>query len=239
MMSPVIVEGMMKLHHLLFCVLLLTTHGALAETEAAAYNRVDFDSEATREVNNDLMVATMSVEVSDREAAHVAQQINNILNEALKQAADFPAVKASSRNQNTYPVYGKNNALDSWRGHAELRLESTDFQAEGKLIGLLQEKMQLAGMQFAVAPETRSRIDEELTGEAIAAFRKRAEAVRAALDGKGYKLVHLSISRGDFPIATPMMAQGRMAAMAVPTPQFSGGESQVRVQVSATIEVIP
>jgi predicted secreted protein len=232
-------EGMMKLHYLLFCTLLLTTHGALAETEAATYNRVDFDSEASREVNNDLMVATLSVEVNDRKAVRVAQQVNDILNDALKQAAGFPAVKVSSGSQNTYPVYGKNNVLDNWRGHAELRLESTDFHAEGELIGLLQEKMQLAGVQFMVAPATRNRVDEALTAEAIAAFKKRAEAVRTALGGRDYKLVHMSINEGNFPVATPMMAQGRMTAMAVSTPQFSGGESRMRVQVSGTIEVIP
>lgn len=226
----------MKPYHLLFCALLLTATAALADTEPLSYNRVDFDSEATREVNNDLMVATLSVEVSDWKAARVAEQINVILNEALKRAAAFPAVKVSSGNQNTYPVYGKNNVIDTWRGHAELRLESANFQAVGELIGLLQEKMQLGGVQFMVAPETRERLDEALTAEAIAAFKKRADAVRTSLGGSGYKLVHLSISHGGFPGPRPL---GRMMAAAAPAPQFSGGDSQMSVQVSGTIEIIP
>jgi predicted secreted protein len=221
---------------LLFATLILLSTPALAESET--YNRVDLNSEAAHEVPNDLLSANLSVEFSDKSATRVAQQINAALNDALQKAAPYHAVKAASGNQQTYPIYGKNNQLESWRGHAEIRLESRDFKAAGELIAELQNKMQLSGVSFSVAPDTRRELENTLTVSAIAAFKKRADAVRLALDGKGYKLIHLSINNGGYVgHPQPMLARGMVADMAVATPEFAGGASQLNVQVSGTIEI--
>ena len=82
-----------------------------AVAEPAVYNRVDFQVEAAREVANDLLTATLVVDIQDKQPARVAQQMNAALNDALKKAAAFSAVKASSGNQHTFPVYGRNNQI--------------------------------------------------------------------------------------------------------------------------------
>lgn len=222
---------------LLLAVLLIlasTVHAA----EEPQYNRVDFNTEATREVGNDLLQAQMRLEVSDQSPARVAQLLNTTINAALDKAAAFPAVKAASGNYTTYPIYGKNNRLDGWRGNAQIRLESRDFKTAGELIGELQTSMQLAGVSFTVAPETRRRLEDELVGEGLAAFRKRAEAIRESLGGSGYKIVHVGINSGGYhpqPLMDGMIA---MKALATPAPEFSGGDSDLTMQISGTIEVI-
>ena len=220
----------------LLCVLLSVNSRAGAETEP--YNRVDFQVAAAREVVNDLLIANMTVEVQDRQPGRVAQQLNTALNDALRKAAAFPAVKASSGNQNTYPVYGKNNQIDAWRGHGEIRLESRDFKAAGDLIMQLQTSLQLGGVQFTIAPDTRAQTENALITEAIQAFRARAEAIRAAVGAQSYKTVHFSISSDGLPprYPTPMMRGAAMAETAVPAPEFAGGESRMTVQISGTIE---
>jgi len=222
---------------LLLAALLLLASTAYA-AEEPQYNRVDFSTEAVREVDNDLLLAQMSVEVSDRTPAQVTQLLNTTLNEALKKAAAFPAVKASSGNHTTYPIYDEDNRLDGWRGNAQIRLESRDFKAAGELISQLQESMQLAGVSFTVAPESRRKLEGELIGEGLAAFGQRAEFVSSTLSGNGYKLVHLNISNGGYhpqPILDNMLA---MKAEAVSAPEFSGGDSELTVQISGTIEII-
>lgn len=222
--------------------LLLTALLVLASTAYAAeepqYNRVDFSTETAREVTNDLLQAQMRLEVSDQSPARVAQLLNTTVNEALKKAAAFPAVKAASGNYTTYPIYGKNNRLDGWRGNAQIRLESRDFKAAGELIGELQSSMQLAGVSFTVAPETRRKLEDELVGEGLAAFRKRAEAIRESLGGKGYKIVHIGINHGGDHPQPLMEGMIAMKAMAAPAPEFSGGESDLTMQISGTIEII-
>jgi len=215
----------------------LLTVSALACADTEPYNRVDFQVETGREVNNDLLIANMAVDIQDKEPGRVARLINTALNEALKKATSFDSIKTSSGNQNTYPVYGKNNQIDAWRGHGEIRLESRDFKAASELIMQLQSSLQLSGVQFTLAPGTRSQIENELITEAIKAFQTRADAIRQAVGAKSYKTVHFSINSGGIsPRPVPMMRGMAMAATAIPAPEFAGGDSQLTVQINGTIE---
>ncbi|MGO8754031.1 MAG: SIMPL domain-containing protein [Gallionellaceae bacterium] len=220
----------------LLCGLLSVNSWAGAETEP--YNRVDFQVEAAREIPNDLLVANMTVEIQDKQPGRVAQQLNTALNDALRKAAAFGTVKVSSGNQSTYPVYGKNNLIDAWRGHGEIRLESRDFKAAGELIMQLQSTMQLGGVQITVAPDTRAQIENALITEAVKAFQTRAETIRAAVGAASYKTVHFSINSGGIPprYPLPMMRSAAIAEAAIPAPEFAGGESRMTVQISGTIE---
>jgi predicted secreted protein len=225
----------MKFRFAVLCALSLLSFPVLAENQQ--YDQVDFSSSAEQEVANDLMTATLGIEVNDASPARVAQQVNATLNDALKKAAAFTAIKASSGSQRTYPVYGKNNRKpDSWRGNAEIRLEGRDFGKMGELIAQLQPNMQLQDVRFLLATETRQQIENSLITKAIDAFRQRAKAVSSAMGGVGYKIIHISINNGGYP--RPMLGRAAMAEAIAPTPQFSGGESTMSVQVSGTIQVV-
>ncbi|MCK9202241.1 MAG: SIMPL domain-containing protein [Gallionella sp.] len=210
-----------------------------AHAENEPYNRVDFRVEAAREVANDLLVAGMSIEVQDKQPARVAQQINAALNDALKKAAAFGNVKVSSGGHNSYPVYGKDNRIDGWRGHAEIHLESRDFKAAGELIMQLQSTLQLNGLNFTLAPDSRAQSENDLIAESIKAFQARADTIRAALGARAYKTVHFSINSGmppQYP-KTLMRAAPMAADAAIPQPEFAGGDTRMTVQVSGTIEL--
>ena len=89
----------MSPRYLLFLILLV--QGISSQVMAESYNRVDFQVEASREVSNDLLTTTLSVEMQDPQPAKVAQHLNSVLNNALKRADSFKSVKVSSGNQNT------------------------------------------------------------------------------------------------------------------------------------------
>ena len=227
------------LRSLLPAALLLFTPFAWCD-EADHYNRVAFQSAASREVNNDLLTARMSVEINDKLPGRIAQQINATLNDALKKAAAFSAVKVSTGNQNTEAIYDKNKKFIGYRGHAELNLESRDFESAGKLIASLQEKMQLAGIDFRVATVTQKQIETDLIEEAIDAFKKRAETVRVLLNGNSYKLVRLDINHsGHNQSRENFRSRMLFDANNAPLQNFSGGQSEISGQVSGTIEIIP
>ncbi len=217
----------------------LFAFSSLAHAQAETYNRVDFQVEAAHEVANDLLVAGMSLEIQDKQPARVAQQINAALNEAIKKASAFNSVKTSSGNQRNYPVYGKDNQVDAWRGQGEIRLESRDFKAAGELIMQLQSSMQLSNLQFTIAPETRLQTENALIDEAIKTFQSRADSIRIAMGAKSYKVVHISINSGGMPpqYQPQLMRGAAVSSMAIPEPEFAGGESRMTVQISATIEI--
>lgn len=207
--------------------------------ESEPYNRADFQVEAAREVANDLLVASMSIEVQDRQPARIAQRINTALNDSMKKAAAFGNVKITSAGQRTYPVYGNDNQVDAWRGHAEIRLESRDFKAAGELIMLLQSTLQLTGLDFSLAPDTRAQTEDSLVAEGIEAFQRRADSIRAAFGAHSYRTVRFSLNSG-MPPTYPraMMRAAPMAAdAAIPRPEFAGGDTRMTVQVSGTIEL--
>lgn len=208
-----------------------------AEPRQPRYNTVEFQAEAQREVQNDLLNATLYVELNDANAAALANALNKSVNDALRVAKEYKGVRVRSGDNRTFPVYSKANVLQGWRGRGEIRIESKDFEAASALIGKLQSSMQLAGISFSVSPEARRTVEDQLTVEAIAAFKARAEVMRSALAGKGYKLVRLSVAGGYQP-PQPRLAMARAAAAEVTAPDLEGGVSQIRVTASGSIEIV-
>jgi len=218
---------------------LAAPHPAIAaEPVPPRYNTVSLQADAQREVQNDLMNATLYVEVNDATAAGVASAVNRSVNEALRVARDHKGVRVRSGQNQTFPVYSKANQLQGWRGRGEIRLESRDFEAVSALIGRLQADLQLAGVQFTVSPEARRTVENELITEAIAAFKARAEIVRTALAGRGYRLQALNVTTGhNFPQPRFAVATAAMAAREAAPPAFEAGISVVTVSAHGSIEL--
>jgi predicted secreted protein len=201
-------------------------------------NVVELQAEAQRDVPNDTLTAQFYVEASDPEARQVADTLNRTLNQAMAVAKGSPGVQARSGNSQTYPVYDRSQHLTGWRGRAELRVDTRDFQAGAALIARLQSMLQLSSMSFSVSAEARRAAENELIPEAIAAFRTRADIVRRALDGRGYRIRHLAINSGGAPAPRPIMLRAMAAASSeVAAPQLEGGLAQVSVSVSGAVEV--
>jgi predicted secreted protein len=211
---------------------------AQAAADDARYNSVDLRAEVQREVANDLLNASLYVELTDPDPARLADALNKTVNAALKAAGDSKSVRVRSGAGQTYPVYDRSQHQTGWRGRSEIRLESRDFPAAALLIGRLQSSMQLGGINFVVSAEARRQTEDQLIAEAIAAFRARAEIARQALGGKSYKIRHISVSTGGFvPPPRPFAAARAMSSTEVATPMLEGGISQVTVGVTGTIEV--
>jgi len=218
---------------------LLSAAALAAEPAPPRYNTVSLQANAQRELPNDLLDATLYVEVNDATPAGAANAVNAAVKDALRIARDTKAVRARSGNNQTFPVYTRGNQLQGWRGRGEVRLESRDFEAASALIGKLQGTLQLGGIQFTVSPQARRSAENELITEAIAAFKARAEIVKAALGGRGYKLVTLDVSSArEGPVPRLAMARAAPAAAEVAPPALEAGVSTVTVNANGTIEIL-
>ncbi len=229
----------MTLRMLLPALLLLCAQLAWADP-ADRYNRVTFQSVASREVPNDLLVARMGIVINGKEPARIAQKLTSALNAALKKAEAYPKVAASSGDQHTEAVYNRQNQLVGYRGRAEIRLESRDFEAMAKLIARLQSGMQVTGMDFGVAPETRKQVESALIADAENDYKKNAQAISLLLNGTGFKLVNQVISQSgseapgyEFYEVLADKAQSNKPL------NLTGGKSEIRVQITSTIEITP
>jgi len=207
--------------------------------EPPRYNTVDLQAEAQREIANDLMTAVLFAEMNDSDAARLANAMNRAINDGISAAKGYQSVRFHTGAVQTFPVYDRSQRLTGWRGRADIRIDSNDFQAACSLIAKLQATLQLGSVGFTVSPALRRQTQDALMAEAIAAFRARAKIARAALDGRGYKIRRMSVSPGGIPGPRTQFALARAAQAqdAATVPQFEGGISQISVAVNGSVEV--
>lgn len=196
---------------------------------------VNLQAEASREVENDQLVAVLAAEAQGTDPAELAEAINHKMAEALKTAREVPAVKLRSGNYQTFPRRGKDGRVEGWQASQELRLESADFAAAAKLIGRLQQGLDVRSMALRLAPQSRRAAEDALITEAIGAFEARAELARKAMKAKGYRVRQINIGTGGGP--RPMQYE-MAAARAAPGPvAIEGGVSMVTVTVGGSVQL--
>ena len=218
------------------CLALLT--GVLLCTTAGAATTVDLTAEASRPAANDMVRASVFAEASGSNPAELARRVNQDIAEGLKIIKAKPGITVKSGRQSTFSVYGQNQKIDSWRIHSELILESRDVAAVSELLGQLQQmRLAVSGVNQLPTPETRRKVEDEATRDAIAAFRQRAAVVAEVL-GKPYVIRHLSVQQSGQMSPMPMLRASRtMAAEAAAPIPLEAGESLVTTTVSGQIEV--
>lgn len=219
--------------------LISATAVAQANVHSSPKNRIDFQTEVSQVLPNDLMRATLSIELSDKNPGQLARALTAAMNDALAKGRLFNTVKLSSGNQQNWPIYNDKQRLDGWRGRAELNLESKDFKAAGELLSQLQDTLQLQGLNFVVSEESRIAAEKKLTTDAIAAFREKADTVRQAWGSKSYQLIQMNLgsSGGGGGYPRPQMAMMMKMGDAAPAAEMAGGESRISVNVNGTIEL--
>jgi len=212
--------------------------GSLAATAAQAGALVDLAAEASRPAANDMVRASVYSEVTGKNPAELAQRVNADIAEALKLIRTKSGVSVKSGQNSTYPLYNQGQKIDGWRMRSELVLESKDQGSVSELLGKLQQmRLAVGDVSMLPSPETRRKVEDESTREAIRAFQNRAAVIAEQL-GKGWKIKQLNVQQGG-QMPMPMMRAARgvmMAAEAAPAP-LEAGESLVTTNVSGQIKL--
>ena len=227
---------MMKRPWWVLCVALLLAVPAAAD-EPPRYNQVRLQSQASEPVSNDTMNVTLFASGEQRDAANLAERINADMAWALDLARQQAAVKVSTGNYRTWQIR-QDNKMKGWQARQELVLESRDTAVLSQLTGALQERLQVESMRFSVSAETRTAVENRLIEQALEAFRVRADVVGDKLKASGYRIVELNI--GTFAQQPPVVyrSHATVAALESAAPVAAeGGESDIQVTVSGTIEL--
>ena len=202
-------------------------------------DQVSFQVEATREVPNDWLSATLGVEEESTDAATLAARINQRMAPALALAKGDERLTVSSGAYQTQPVYDKTH-IARWRARQDLVIETGEAEALTQAVGKLQSQgFLLRGVSFSVSPDTRKRTEDELIVEGLSQFRERAGLIARGLGRRGWNLVNLNVGESGVPIpferAAPMAMDAMVAKEAAPS--FESGRSTLRVQVGGTVEL--
>jgi predicted secreted protein len=215
---------------------------ALAATHAPALAgpTLALDAQARAAVPNDEMLVVLAAERDGPQVGPLNEAVLAQLNAALAEARGVEGVRARLGSLSTQPNWSREGRPQGWRVRGEVILESTRIAALAQLGGRLGERMQLAAVQFRLSADRRQAEEKRLVGEAAKAFRARAADAAAAFGFAGYELKELALrGSGTPPGPRPMMARaGAADAAASPLPT-EGGDSDVVVVFTGTVELRP
>jgi predicted secreted protein len=224
---------------LLFPLVLLLVHAAAAfghdvGQDDMTRTRVQIDARASMEVENDVMRAMLFAQMEDIDSARLSERLNRAVNEALRALKGISEVKVRSGGYSTFPISEKGKIV-RWQARSEVILDSANFKRMSQAIALVQGPLQLGNVEFLVSPEARARAESELTQQAIAEFRSKAERVATAFQGASHHVAEAVVSTdAGLPPPRPL-AMKAMSADASTQPEFESGTSRITVTVSGAI----
>jgi len=214
---------------------LASAHAQPAAVAELKGTRVNLDARSSMEVDNDVMRASLFVEMEDSDTTRLADKVNRATNDAVRLAKGFSGVRSKTSGYTSYPVTDKNKIV-RWRSRSEISIEGEDFRLMAEAIGKLQAIMQLGAVEFSVSPAARARAEDSLTQAAIAEFLRKAEMVAKGFKGGGFNVLEASVSaEGGYPPPRPMVMMKAMSDSAPAAPSMEGGTSRISIVVNGAI----
>jgi predicted secreted protein len=217
---------------------------AMAASPPTATPTLQLDAMASATIANDEMVVVLAVERDGQQIATLNEAVVSQLNAAIAEARRVDGVRARLGSLSTYPNVTREGKPNGWRVRGEVVLESRMLEQLSQLTGRLAEKMQLASVAFRLSSERRRIEEERLLTQAARSFQNKATQAATAFGFKSYQIRELSLRPGgNFqprPVYMSRSAEAMpMAASASPPVPTDGGESEVVVSVSGTVDLIP
>lgn len=208
-------------------------------------NVVSFSTTATRELVQDLIQITLQARQEGAVAAEVQAQLKQQLEGALAEArkAAVPGgMDVRTGGFHLSPRYTNNGRVNGWQGQAQLVLEGTDMARISQTAGKLNA-LQITSVSYGLSRALRESQESELTSQAIARFRERAQRIAADFGQRGFSLGEVSVSSTDPGFeGRPVLMAARAKTMEMmadaPVP-VEPGKGTLSVTVSGQVRLTP
>lgn len=222
--------------------LLFASLPAAAQMLPAPENVVNLNASATVEVPRDWLTLVFSTTREGPEAAAVQSQLKQALDAALaeaRKAARPGELEVSAGNFALHPRYTPKGGSNGWTGSTELIVQGRDMAAIAQLSGRIQT-LTIARLNYSLSRAALEKVESEVTAQAVARFRGKAEQAAKLFGFTGYLLreVHLGgnePSGGYQPMA--MKARAGAAAMADEALPVEAGKATVSVTVNGSVQL--
>lgn len=205
------------------------------------YDRIAFDVSAEVEVENDTTIATLYSRAEGQDVNAISAKVNEAIAWALAEAKKVDTVESRTLNYTTHPSYDNKGRISGWQVRQSIRLKSTNAKDLSNLLGTLQEKVSIESVKYALSRSVQRKIEDQLIGDALANFKRRATQVKENMGRDEYRVVKLKVrSANDYGAPQPYLMEAApmmRAAKAAPAPVLSAGKQTLRVNVSAEIEL--
>lgn len=222
--------------------LLLAATAPGAQTLPPPQNVVSLQASATVEVTKDVLTVVFGTTREGADAASVQaalkQSVEAVLGEARKLAKPGQ-VEVRTGAFSLYPRQSPKGGIVGWQGTAEVVVEGADVATIAAFAGRPQA-MPVARVGFSLSRAAREKVDAEVTAQAIAEFRQRADFVARQFGFNGWTLREVAVNSEAPPVGVPML---RMAARAGGPADESlpveAGKAAVTATVSGSVQLAP
>ena len=223
---------------------------AYAQNAAAPEPRnvVQLSAAGSVDVQQDLLVLTLSTARDGKDAAVVQSQLRQALDAAVLEArrnAEPGQMDIRTGNFSLHPRYGQSSQnsqasqINGWQGNTELVLEGRDFARITNTAARITS-MTIAQVAFALSPEQRSKVERDAQSLAIENFKTQAADLTRAFGFADYGLREVSVNSNSYaPGPRPrMMAMEAKSDMVGSSPiAVEAGKSTVTVNVSGSVQM--
>jgi predicted secreted protein len=220
----------------LFLALLVWPPAAFAQ---APLTRLYLQESASRDVEQNVLVATVQAHAESASPAEAQAAVNGTMLAAVDRARTEAEIRVATGSYSVYQRLDQDNRPVGWVADQDLRLTSKDPAALLELSGSLQEMgLNLIGLGWQVDDDTRRKVQDELTIAAIATLRQRAQAIAASVDMQVANIDTLRVGAA-MEGPRPMMAMRAEAMADAPPPTALPDLETVQSHVEAEITLTP
>lgn len=196
---------------------------------------------AAVEVQYDVIAMTLSTTRDGTDAATVQAQLRQAIDAALTEArkAQRPGqIEVRTGAFSLTPRYGNRGAaITGWVGTGEVVLEGRDMATIAQVAGRLST-LTVNRVAYALARETRERVEADAVSQAIVRFRARAGDYAKQFGFNGYTVREVNVGTSDPMIVQPMVRQRMVAnAAADESIPIEAGKATVTVTVNGSVQM--
>lgn len=199
------------------------------------------DATASNDVPEDTVIATLFVERQDSDAVVAQKQVTQAIADVLPTIKATLAVESHTGAIQTYPAYGTDGHIQSWRVRNELIIESHSPAEISRLLTKLAETLSVASVCFKLSTAAERTVQLALQAEAVKSFRAKALQITQQLGYQQFTPADLQLSessgRTNGPQTFMMKAAARSSGEDNSQLSLEPGKTTVSVTVSGTVRL--
>lgn len=199
----------------------LTAGYAAAQVQPPASGVLSLTTTASVEVTKDVLSVVFNVTREGADAQTVQSALKQALDTALAEAKKIAKpgqVEVQTGNFSLYPRYGNPRngqpTITGWQGSAELTVQGKDTTAIAQLTGRIGT-MAIARVGYTLSKEAREKVEAEVTAQAIANWRAKAQQMTQQFGYSGYTVREVNVATNEQGGGPQPMVMARMKTMSV------------------------
>jgi predicted secreted protein len=209
--------------------------------QEAGQTRLVLSETASREVEQDTLVAVLSARGESASAREAQSAVNGAMAAAIAAVRAVESVRTATGGYRVYQQHDREGRPTTWIAEQDLRLTSRESAPLLELVGQLQDAgLNVSGLAYELSDEARRALENDLAIEAIDALRQRAERIAASMDMQIERIetVRVGGAMGE-PPPRPMMRMSMAEAADMAPPTALPDLETVSVGVEAELTLAP